>query len=515
MSELQKLPIGLQDFTRLRNDKALYVDKTQLIYQLITRGVYYFLSRPRRFGKSLLLSTLRDIFLGKKELFGGLWIEDKIEWEKHNVIHFSFGKSNFREIGLEQAIQQHLEEIALEYNVQIAGKSIADLFENLIKALSQEKQVVILIDEYDKPIIEYLGKDEIHQAIKNRDTLKIFYSCLKDLDAHIRFLFITGVSKFSKVSIFSDLNNLLDISMVQDYATLLGYTQAELEHYFDPYLNYIVEEKHVDKNQLLNDLKQWYNGYNFSGENTEKVYNPFSILSYMQNRQFGNYWFSTGTPTFLTKKMAEQHLYQIEGVEADELTLGKSNIENLDLVTLLFQTGYLTIKEKIEYDVFALDYPNKEVKNAILLFLLAEYAHTEDSQAKPLVSKLRRAFEKNDLEEVFMHLNALFAKIPYNIFEQHLESYYHSIIYLTFTLLGYYTTAEVHTSKGRIDAVVQSSENIYLLEFKVSDTAESALAQIKDRKYYQKYQSEQKPIYLIGVACNQKELKEYAVELIA
>ncbi|MDX2305820.1 MAG: AAA family ATPase, partial [Microscillaceae bacterium] len=219
MTERQKLPIGLQDFEELRRNNYLYVDKTQFMYRLL-QGKYYFLSRPRRFGKSLLLSTLRDIFLGKKELFEKLWIEDKIEWQKHHVIHLSFGKADFKELGLKESITLQLGEVAQKYNVPLIGDDIANQLENLIKALSQERQVVILIDEYDKPIIEYLGKDEIHQAIKNRNILKIFYSCLKDLDAHIRFLFITGVSKFSKVSIFSDLNNLLDISMVQDYATL-------------------------------------------------------------------------------------------------------------------------------------------------------------------------------------------------------------------------------------------------------------------------------------------------------
>ncbi|NJL15190.1 MAG: ATP-binding protein [Microscillaceae bacterium] len=514
MKALQKLPIGIQDFQRLRNENALYVDKTAWIHQLITRGVYYFLSRPRRFGKSLLLSTLRDIFLGKRALFEGLWIEDKIEWQKHNVIHLSFGKADFKELGLKEAITLQLGDIAREYAIQLIGEDIANQFENLIKGLSKEKQVVILIDEYDKPIIEYLGKEEIPQALENRDILKIFYSCLKDLDAHIRFLFITGVSKFSKVSIFSDLNNLEDITLLQDYATLLGYTQSELEHYFEPYLNYMVQEKKIDKTQLLQDLKQWYNGYDFSGENTEKVYNPFSILNFMKNRQFSNYWFSTGTPTFLTKKMAEQQIYQLEGIEADEISLAKSNIEDLDIIALLFQTGYLTIKEKVAFDIYALDYPNQEVKDALLRFLLVEYAHTLDSQTKPLVSKIQRAFAKNDIEEVFRHLNALFAKIPYDIFEERLESYYHSIIYLTFTLLGYYTSAEVHTSEGRIDALVKTNENIYILEFKVGDTAENALQQIKDRKYYQQYESEGKPIYLIGVACNQKQLKEYLVEPI-
>ncbi|NJM94903.1 MAG: AAA family ATPase, partial [Cytophagales bacterium] len=276
----------------------------------------------------------------------------------------------------------------------------------------------------------------------------------------------------------------------------------------------LTQELSIDPDSLLKKIKQWYDGYNFTKSNPETVYNPFSVLSFMQNREFGNYWFSTGTPTFLTKKLKEQQIYKIEGVEADELALGKSEIENLDIITLLFQTGYLTIKEKVAFDIFALGYPNEEVKNALLRSLLVEYACTPDSQAKPLVSKLQRAFARNDLPAVFQCLNALLAKIPYDIFEDHLESYYHSILYLTFSLLGYYTQAEVHTSIGRIDAVVETADHIFILEFKVNDKAEKAMQQIKDRKYYQRYLDQDKPIYLIGVACNQKEINEYLVEAL-
>lgn len=511
---MQKLPLGIQDFSKLRRNDLLYVDKTELIYKLIQQGQYYFLSRPRRFGKSLLLSTLYYIFSGQKELFKGLWIEDKLDWEEYNAIHLSFGNSSFKTLGLEKAIEIRLKEVAESHDLQIQGASVGEQFKYLIKALSQEKQVVILIDEYDKPIIEYLGKTELPKAHENRDILKSFYSILKDLDAHIRFLFITGVSKFSKVSIFSDLNNLADISITRSYATLLGYTQSELESYFQAHLKKIIQEQDLKSEDLIKTLKHWYNGYDFAGLGNEKVYNPFSILSYMEFGQVSNYWFSTGTPTFLTKKMKEEDLYQLEDIEADEIGLSKSNIENIDIVSLLFQTGYLSIKSKIDIDIFALDYPNQEVRNAMLRFLLVEYSGVQDSQAKPLVHKIKRAFAKNDLELVFEHLNTLFAKIPYQIFEEKRESYYHSIIFLAFTMLGYYTSAEVQTSKGRIDTVVETEDNIYILEFKVNDSAENALAQIKKQAYFQKYKDAEKPIYLIGVACKDKELKDYLVEKI-
>lgn len=508
---MQNLPLGIQDFEELISNKLLYIDKTQLIYQLL-ENKYYFLSRPRRFGKSLLISTLRDIFLGKKELFEGLWIEDKITWEKHPVIHLSFGKADFKEIGLRSSIFQKLQEIADEYDLKLTGESIANQFRHLILTLSQEKNVVILIDEYDKPIVEYLGKTEIPQAIENRSILKTLYSVFKDLDRHIRFLFITGVSKFAKVSIFSDLNNLSDISMVQDYATLLGYTQVEVEQYFKARIHIIAQEMNIKQEELLKNIKQWYNGYQFAPNNPTRVYNPFSVLSFMQHREFANYWFSTGTPTFLTKKLKEENFYQLDELEIDEEGLGKSELERMDIVSLLYQTGYLTIQEKVAFDIYALDYPNQEVRNSMLRFLLVEYSQHSDSQTKPLVSKIQRAFAKNDIALVFEYLNTLFAKIPYQIFEDNKESYYHSIIFLAFTILGYYTTAEVQTSRGRIDAVVETDNNIYILEFKVNDSAENALKQIKERKYYQKYKNSNKVIYLIGTTFQDKELKEYLIE---
>jgi len=511
---MQELPLGIQDFTKLRTNNLLYVDKTQIIHQLINSGQYHFISRPRRFGKSLLVSTLRDIFLAKKELFKGLWIEDKIDWEKHNVIHFSFGKSDFKETGLLEAISKRLQQVAKDYDIELIGKDIANQFENLIKNLAQENQVVILIDEYDKPIIEYLGKEEIPKAYENRSILKTFYSVLKDLDSYIRFFLITGVSKFSKVSIFSDLNNVSDISMHPRYATLLGYTQKELESYFEENINHITKEQGIEKQELLTDLKKWYNGYDFVGENQDKVYNPFSILSFMESGKISNYWFSTGTPTFLTKMLKEQGIYDVQGAIADEDSLGKFELDNLDAITVLFQTGYLTLEEKIEFDVFTLNYPNQEVKNSMFRFLLAEYAYNTSRVSQSLVIKLKRAFNKNDIDSVFEYLNALFAKIPYQIFEEQLESYYHSIIFLTFTMLGYYAKAEVQTSKGRIDAVVETEENIYILEFKVSATAEEALSQIKETNYFQKYKDIEKNIFLIGVACKEKELKEYLVEKV-
>ncbi len=503
-----KYPIGIQTFSELRTEGYVYIDKTKYIYELL-QGKYYFFSRPRRFGKSLLISTLHDIFLGNKHLFSGLWIEDKITWEKYPIIHLSFGNTSFKDIGLRKAIENRLEDVANEHGIIFQTSSIGDKFTELIKGLSIKKKVVILIDEYDKPIIEYLSKEEMPKALENRDILKEFYSVIKDLDAYIHFFFLTGVSKFSKVSIFSDLNNLHDITMHPNYSSLLGYTQAELEFYFKERLEEITHKNNISYPDLLYKIRQWYNGYAWLG--TEKVYNPFSILNFMSSADFQNYWFATGTPTFLTKLMRENFNFNIEEITVDEGMLGNFRIENLNEITLLFQTGYLTIKER-EDNIYTLTYPNKEVKNALNNFLLQEFSYNLNV-ASP-VWNMNKDLKKKDIESVVGRLNTLFANIPYQIFEEKQESFYHAVIFLAFQLLGYYAQAEVSTSKGRIDTVVHHENTIFVMEFKVNDSAENAIAQIKERKYHQKYLHQGKEVILLGFACQNKEIADWKMEIV-
>jgi hypothetical protein len=510
MQTFKKLPIGIQDFDKLREQGFVYVDKTEKIYHLLMGGGYYFLSRPRRFGKSLLLSTLKQLFLGNKHLFKGLWIEDKIEWKSYPVIHLSFGGGDFKEIGLRNAISMKLKEVAEQYHITLTHTNIANQFQELIVKLSEQGQVVILIDEYDKPIIEYLGKDEIPQALENRDILKEFYSIIKDLDAHIHFFFLTGVSKFSKVSIFSELNHLDDLTIDERFGDLLGYTEAEVQHYFKEEIVAIAQKYKTSEPEILNKIRAWYDGYLWAGE--ERLYNPFSLLNFMQKRNFYNFWFESGTPTFLIKLLSEKGIYDMDNTQIDLLSLGSFKVDNINVTTVLFQTGYLTFKEIIYGNIAVLKYPNQEVKEAMTRILLVEYAHTDDGVAGPTVIRIKQAFDDHHIDEVMTHLNTLFAKIPYQIFEERLESFYQSIIFLTFTLLGYYAQAEVMTSKGRIDVVVQTQAHIYILEFKVQHTALEALQQIKDKQYAQKYKSEGKPIYLVGIGCQQKEIKDYLME---
>lgn len=365
---MRKYPIGLQDFGSLRKEGFLYVDKTQLIYNLIDSGKYYFLSRPRRFGKSLLLSTIKEIFTGRKELFEGLWIHDRWNWEhKHPVIHLRFSQIDYKGLGLTEALSRELDFVAKEFGIQLLeGDSLALKFRELIREVAKNGGVVILIDEYDKPITDYL--EDVEKVEENRSIFKNFYSVLKDADEYIRLLLITGVSRFSKVSIFSDLNNLYDISLNPHYATLTGITQQELETNFTEEI-VLLQQKQTD---ILRKLKEWYNGYSWDG--TTRVYNPFSLFSYMRSGRIQNFWFQTGTPTWLVNLMKKRRVFNLEHIQIGENALSSFNIEHLAPIPVLFQTGYLTIKNyDDETRLYELGYPNREVEESMTDALLSAY----------------------------------------------------------------------------------------------------------------------------------------------
>ena len=505
---MQKYSLGVQEFRELRENGYLYVDKTATIATLLEHK-YYFLSRPRRFGKSLLINTLKELFLGNKHLFEGLWIADKILWDSHPVIQFSFAKSDFYKIGLEAYFHQKLDETSTQYSLILEQKTLSSKMEELIVKLYQkyQKGVVLLIDEYDKPIIEFLQKDELHIAEGNREIMRQFYSPLKDLDGKLRFIFITGVSKFSKVSIFSDLNHLDDITTDENYANLLGYTEAEIQHYFEDRIMQIANKGAITYEQCFEKIRLWYNGYSWDGIN--KVYNPNSVLKFLSKATFGNYWFETGTPTFLVKMLSDKFTYNVENIEVSSKRLGNFRLESIDDITLLFQTGYLTIKSQ-EYDIYKLSYPNLEVRDSMINYLLAEYTHQED--LKPVALDIYRALKKRDFEKMISYFNSLFGEIPFQIFDTKQERYYHAIIFLIFRLLGYYVQAEPSVSKGRIDAIVQTEDAVFIFEFKVNGTVAEAMTQIHTNKYYQAYTSLDKEIYLIGVVCKNKEIENFEVE---
>ncbi|MEZ4707390.1 MAG: ATP-binding protein [Caldilineaceae bacterium] len=505
---LQKLPIGIQTFEKLRREEYLYVDKTEHIYNLLTSGDYFFLSRPRRSGKSLTLSTIKAIYLGQRALFAGLWIEDRWDWGKvHPVIHISFSGIGYQTQGLEGAIEAELRLVGSQFGIDFEQIGIDRMFAELLRKLANKGKVVLLIDEYDKPIIDYL--DDVEQAKANRTILKIFYSVIKDSDPYIEFLLITGVSKFSKVSIFSDLNNLTDITLNRRFSTLTGYTQTELEEAFAPYMADAEAILEIDHNELLAQLRYWYDGYSWDG--LTHVYNPFSVLSFFQEAAFRNFWFETGTPTFLLTLMQKEWLYKLDNLTVSERTLSSYDIEKLHALPILFQTGYLTIKEKGKFGLYTLDYPNAEVKESLLDYMISDLRHDHGALATPMVVQLYDAFNADNMEQVITLIKSIFKNIPSHIFLAKAEAYYHSLIYLVFFYLGQYIDAEVNTSDGRLDCVVQTPTHIYILEFKLDQSASAALQQIKDKGYAAKYAADPRPKVLLGINFNsaQKTVDEW------
>jgi Predicted AAA-ATPase/PD-(D/E)XK nuclease superfamily len=494
MEELRQLPIGRQYFASVRKDNAIYVDKTEYIYNICNRAdSSYFLSRPRRFGKSLTLDTIAELFLGNKALFKGLWIEDKWNWDNtYPVIRLSLDAINHEE-GLKEALLAAVQEIAEDFNVSIKATNAGSGFKELIKKIAKQtgKQVVVLIDEYDRPIIDYIDPYNLEKANKQRDILKAFFSILKNASNNIRFLLITGVSKFSRVSIFSDLNHLIDLTLDNKYAALCGYTQTELEYNFESYLKRLPPE-------TLKEMKLWYNGYSWDAKTF--VYNPFSVLNFFDKETYSNFWFSTGTPTFLIKLLRKRFQYQLEETEVSSLILDSFRLEEfdgLDINSLLLQTGYLTIKKITPSGKFILDYPNKEVKQAFGQFLLSEYTHTTVSN--PYGPNILDALAQNNLTEAITIIHNLIKAIPDQNYIKDQEKFFHAIIHLIFTMVGSDPRSEMHTSIGRMDTVIITAHRIFLFEFKINETPKEAIKCIKDRQYADSLRHLNKPITGVGV----------------
>lgn len=501
---MKKLPIGIQSFEKLITGNYLYVDKTEYIYQLITKGDYYFLSRPRRFGKSLLVSTLKELFEGKKELFNNLWISTSdYAWKEYTVIHLDFSRIAHRTSQqLEQDLLNYLQDVANVYDLSITLSNIPErALAQLVITLAKDKKVVILVDEYDYPILTHLHNLEIaraHQAI-----LRSFYTVIKSLDPYLHFVFLTGVSKFSRTSIFSGLNNLIDISNTPAGAALLGYTQQELENYFLPYIKHLAEEQNTSSAHLFKQVQQWYNGYRFSSKNIS-LYNPYSVLLYVHSGIIDNYWFETGTPSFLVNILREKYK-SLENITTGKISvssLGTFDIENIPLITLLFQTGYLTIKA---FDTITRKYrlglANKEVEISFEKQLMTVFTYQDTPNVDTYLEEIRNALETKNVENFFIQLKSLFAHIPYHLHIQQ-EKYYHSLFQLMGSMLGMDIQSEVATDTGRIDLTLITKKYIYILEFKFNQTAEQALKQIERKKYYQKYLTKKKTIILIGVSFN-------------
>jgi hypothetical protein len=513
---MKKLPIGIQSFEKLRTDNFIYVDKTEYIYELTKENGYYFISRPRRFGKSLLVDTIKCLFEGKKELFEGLFIYDKWNWEeKYPVIKISFGSQQSKSSeDLERYIQLRLKDIAKLYEVEIESNLYYETFEELIKKLSKINRVVILIDEYDKPIIDKI--EDVEVAKELRDVLKGFYQVMKDCDEWIRFVLLTGVSKFSKVSIFSGLNNLNDITIDDNFSGICGYKEEDLDKYFREYLNGVDREL----------LRFWYNGYSWGGD---RVYNPFDILLFFSKRNdFRPYWFETGTPTFLIKLLMNDKFYipELENVEVDELILSSFDIGQLNPVAVLFQTGYLTIEEIERGDegvMYHLSYPNYEVRMALNRVIMRSYLNENTAQDVKRTNNIKKLMREGEMKGVMQEFSRLFSGIPYQWYVNNrlneYEGFYSSIFYSVFNSLGLECVAEDITNRGRIDLTIKIDNYLYIFEFKVIEEIEDSkkpLEQIKERRYFEKYQQENKEIILVGIEFSKEKrnIKEYAFEKV-
>ena len=499
---MKRITSSVYTFENIIRDHFLYVDKTEYIWKLIEPPQeMYFLSRPRRFGKSLMISTLKTIFEGRRELFDGLAISKKeYDWKPYPVIHLDMGNCSAKTPkALEGFIEDRLCDIAAEHGVTLRGQSNATRFESLISALGKQEKVVILIDEYDKPILNNVTNPEADAILS---VLKGFYSTVKTCEDLERFVFITGVTKFCHVSLFSDLNNLTDITMRSDYATMFGYTQSELEHYFSDRIKATAQAQKISEEELKRKLKTWYDGYCFE-ETSETVYNPVSIAKFFENDgKFDNYWFATGTPSFLME-LAKKTDFNFEDAVSKAVpgvTFDAFEIPNIDPVTLLLQTGYLTIKSsEIRFNKrwFWLDFPNEEVAESFSTYLLNSYVGRTQREVGSFSADLATAFLEGNLNQARKVLEAFFAGVPYTTHKKS-EATFQSIFYAIFRLLGFNIEAESCTNDGRIDAVVQTEDHIYLFEFKL-DKDDSALSQIKEKEYFKKYLLTPKKITLIGV----------------
>ena len=533
----RKLPLGVQSFEKLRRDGYLYIDKTSFLWRLVQVSSPYFLSRPRRFGKSLFLSTLAAYFRGQKELFKDLYLEKAEEeqaaqegreaWQEYPVLYLDFNTKNYiDEQALVDILNLHLNEWEARYAVSKTAAAPEDRFRLLIAALFKQtgKQVVILVDEYDKPLLQTMGVNETLNE-QYRNTLKAFYSVIKTCDQYIRFAFLTGVTKFSKISIFSDLNNLEDISLRNDYAGICGITEQELEQNFEPEIEALSKAENLTKSKTLAALKKQYDGYLFAKAGVN-VYNPFSLLSAFKAKDFGSYWFSTGTPTFLVNYLKEAH-YFIPDLDGN-VELNESGLETYRAVTenalpILFQSGYLTIIGYIkEARLYKLGFPNDEVRYGFLENLLPAYSSLPLGDTGKSVWQFVQDIREGKVDSFMERMRSIIAGIPYDNFtEENMklrEQNYQTAVYLVFALMGQFVQTEVHCSTGRADCVVTTADSIYIFEFKLTGngSAEDALNQIKEKEYAAKYLTDGKKIVLIGAGFDEKTrtIKDWKVELL-
>lgn len=496
-----KYPIGIQNFKDIRMGGYVYVDKTALIYKLADLGKYYFLSRPRRFGKSLLISTLEAYFQGKKELFGGLALERlETEWKSYPVLHLDLNVDKYSTPdNLDQVLNEALAQWEKVYGSNPNEATLSLRFKGIIRRAFEQtgKQVVVLVDEYDKPLLSTIDCKELHDAY--RSTLKAFFGVLKSQDPYIRFAFLTGVSRFSHVSIFSDLNNLQYISMIPDYADICGISEKELHEYFEESLQELASANGMTYEQVCEKLRGQYDGYHFY-PNSVGIYNPFSLLNTFQYKLFQDYWFRTGTPTFLVKLLQqnEYDLKALKGLYVDDSALQSVDEDYADPIPVLFQTGYLTFSGYDPEMGYRLDFPNQEVERGFFNFLLPYYTSVLKSGVKSYLNKLTAAVRQGKPNDLLRTLQTMLAGKPYMLAGGDKEVHFQNTLYLIFTMLGYNVQVEQATSQGRMDVTIQTPDYVYIFELKLDKSAEEALQQIKDSQYARPFQTDSRKVFLIG-----------------
>ena len=495
-------PIGIQNFEKIRKEGYLYIDKTALIHRLVTTGSYYFLSRPRRFGKSLLISTLEAYFQGKKELFKGLAMEQlEKDWTVYPVLRLDLNIEKYdTKESLEAILESNLSRWEDMYSANPSDKSFSLRFAGIIRRACEQtgRRVVVLVDEYDKPLLQSIGNKEVQTELRNM--LKPFYGVLKTMDECIKFALLTGVTKFGKVSVFSDLNNLMDISMDHRYTEICGISEEELHACFKEEIQELATVQQTTYEGVSEKLRINYDGYHFA-PNTGGMYNPFSILNTFAKMTFGSYWFETGTPTYLVEllKKSDYDLEHVNGVEVGIEALSGVDSTDTDAIPVIYQSGYLTIKDyDSRFNTYTLGYPNKEVEEGFVRFLVPFYTPILESRSAFHVRNFIKEVESGDIDGFFTRLQSFFSDTTYELVRQQ-ELHYSNVLYIVFRLMGFYTQVEYHTSNGRIDLVLQTPDYIYVMEFKLSGTAEEALQQINDKGYALPFAKDPRTLYKIGI----------------
>lgn len=495
-------PVGIQNFEKIRRDGYLYIDKTSLIYSLVKTGSYYFLSRPRRFGKSLLISTLEAYFQGKKELFDGLAIAElEKEWIQRPVFHIDLNIAKYdKESDLEDMLNRSLVAWEKLYGADPAERSLALRFAGVIERAYEKtgQRVAILIDEYDKPLLQAITDQELQEKFRN--ALKPFYGVMKSKDGCIKFALLTGVTKFGKVSVFSDLNNLMDISMDRRYIDICGITEKEIHTYFEDDLHELAIIQNKTDEEMSNELKERYDGYHFT-DNSTGIYNPFSLLNTFAKMDLGSYWFETGTPSYLVALLKKSHynLYEMAHEQTSSAVLNSIDANSLSPIPVIYQSGYLTIKgyDK-EFGIYQLGFPNKEVEEGFINYLLPFYTSVNAVDSAFEIQRFVQEIRGGEVDAFFRRLQSFFADTPYELIRD-LELHYQNVLFIVFKLVGFYVKAEYHTSQGRIDLVLQTNLYIYVMEFKLQGSAEEALHQIEEKGYALPFAGDTRQLFKIGV----------------